>query len=228
MGRYLVPHASDVRPVLFALYTRHPACGARNPRADAPVEGCVTIQVEVGVVAELVETQRRTGNTVQRAMHVAHALAAQVSSTMHSPRSFRPCVCVGWRKGGIRAGSHVLSLLARHRPPPFPSWVCASLTLSLARGPERVGSSYWPAASVQPRCLVYVELWPLKARARSCIRRWLTCVHLVYKALVVRDGVVSRRVGVYCMYWTTARHKPLSLALPVCTLTDVLSSQLTP
>ena len=48
------------------------------------------------------------------------------------------------------------------------------------------------------------------------------------QALVVRDGVVSRRVGVYCMYWTTARHKPLSLALPVCTLTDVLSSQLTP
>jgi hypothetical protein len=82
-------------------------------------------------------------------------------------------------------------------------------------------TSYWPTASVQPRCLVYVELCPLMARARSCIRRWLTGVHLVYKALVVRDGVVSRRVGVYCMYWTTARHKPLSLALPVCTLTDV-------
>ena len=48
----------------------------------------------------------------------------------------------------------------------------------------------------------------------------LAGVHLVYKALVVRDGVVSRRVGVYCMYWTTARHKPLSLALPICTLTD--------
>ena len=43
---------------------------------------------------------------------------------------------------------------------------------------------------------------------------------MVYKALVVRDGVVSRRVGVYFMYWTTARHKPLSLALPICTLTD--------
>ena len=42
----------------------------------------------------------------------------------------------------------------------------------------------------------------------------------VNKALVVRAGVVSRRVGVYCMYWTTARHKPLSLALPICTLTD--------
>ena len=39
-------------------------------------------------MVELVETQRRTGNTVQRAMHVAHALAAQVSSNMHSPRSF--------------------------------------------------------------------------------------------------------------------------------------------
>lgn len=139
LGRCLVPHASDVRPVLFALYTRHPACCARNPRANAPIQGCVT-----------------------------------------------------------------------------------------GKGKGRVVSSYWPAASFRPRCLVYVELWPLMARARSCIRRWLTCVHLVYKALVVRDGVVSRRVGVYCMYWTTARHKPLSLALPVCTLTDVLSSQLTP
>ena len=37
---------------------------------------------------------------------------------------------------------------------------------------------------------------------------------------MVRAGVVSGRVGVYCMYWTTARHKPLSLALPICTLTD--------
>ena len=40
--------------MLFALHTRHPAGGARNPRADAaPVEGCVTIQVKVGVVVEL-------------------------------------------------------------------------------------------------------------------------------------------------------------------------------
>ena len=133
LGRCLFPHASDVRPVLFALYTRHPACGARNPRANAPIQGFVTVLVQVGV--------------------------------------------------------------------------------------EGV-TSYWPTASVQPRCLVYVELCPLMARARSCIRRWLTGVHLVYKALVVSDGVVSRRVGVYCMYWTTARHKPLSLALLIYTLTD--------
>ena len=57
----------------------------------------------------------RTGNTVQRAMHVAHALAAQVSSTMHLPRSFRPCVCV-WGGAKVVSGQAAMYLALAARP----------------------------------------------------------------------------------------------------------------
>ena len=74
-----------------------------------------TFYMMLVVVAELVETQRRTGNAVQRAMHVAHALAAQVSSTMHSPRSFRPCVCV-WGGAKVVSGQAAMYLALAARP----------------------------------------------------------------------------------------------------------------
>ena len=89
-------------------------CAAALRAAGAPAYEC-TFYMMLVVVAEFVETQRRTGNTVQRAMHVAHALAAQVSSTMHSPRSFRPCVCGG---GGAKvvSGQAAMYLALAARP----------------------------------------------------------------------------------------------------------------
>ena len=91
-------------------------CAAALRAAGAPAYGSTYYMVLVGV-AELVETQRRTGNPVQRAiwMHVAHALVAQVSSTMHLPRSFRPCVCV-WGGAKVASGQAAMYLALAARP----------------------------------------------------------------------------------------------------------------